>query len=296
MSDPGPDDNSGAPLSDVAPLIEIEGADQALRRLHCGGQRAFTVGSWRGRGLPGTERRRQVDHDAHARRVHDPDRGHCPHLGHDVQTDGVAARRALGFLPEGAPTYPEMSVSGFLRFCARIRGYRRRRVTGRVAHALGLTPWRACGCSRSRRCRKASSAASAWHRRCCTIPGAGAGRTDRRAGSQPKTRSTRADPGWRRTRRSSSRPISSRRSTRSAPARSSSRRPRWWPTPRRRPLRGNASFRQAGRCFPHVQTPARAGQDQWPAHAQHPHHRRCANWRPISLRRWRQCSSSSSWF
>ena len=31
--------------------------------------------------------------------------------GHDVQSDGVAARRMLGFLPEGAPTYPEMTVA-----------------------------------------------------------------------------------------------------------------------------------------------------------------------------------------
>jgi len=59
--------------------------------------------------------------------------------GHDVQTDGVAARRSLGFLPEGAPTYGEMSVTGFLRFCARIRGYRGGEVTARVVYAIGLT-------------------------------------------------------------------------------------------------------------------------------------------------------------
>ena len=60
-------------------------------------------------------------------------------LGHDVRTDGVAARRALGFLPEGAPTYGEMSVTGFLRFCARIRGYNGGELTDRVTHAIGLT-------------------------------------------------------------------------------------------------------------------------------------------------------------
>jgi ABC-2 type transport system ATP-binding protein len=59
--------------------------------------------------------------------------------GHDVQTDSVAARRVLGFLPEGAPTYPEMSVEGFLRFCARIRGFSGAELGDRVAHALGLT-------------------------------------------------------------------------------------------------------------------------------------------------------------
>ena len=59
--------------------------------------------------------------------------------GHDVQTDGVAARRMLGFLPEGAPTYPEMSVTGFLRFCAKIRGFSGAELDRRVDHALGLT-------------------------------------------------------------------------------------------------------------------------------------------------------------
>ena len=59
--------------------------------------------------------------------------------GHDVQGDGVSARRVLGFLPEGAPTYPEMAVTGFLRFCAKIRGYRGGELNDRVAHAIGLT-------------------------------------------------------------------------------------------------------------------------------------------------------------
>jgi ABC-2 type transport system ATP-binding protein len=59
--------------------------------------------------------------------------------GHDVRTDGVAARRVLGYLPEGAPTYPEMSVEGFLRFCARVRGYSGSELTDRVDYALGLT-------------------------------------------------------------------------------------------------------------------------------------------------------------
>jgi ABC-2 type transport system ATP-binding protein len=59
--------------------------------------------------------------------------------GHDVQTDSVAARRVLGFLPEGAPTYPEMSVEGFLRFCARVRGFSGAELIDRVDHALGLT-------------------------------------------------------------------------------------------------------------------------------------------------------------
>lgn len=68
-----------------------------------------------------------------------PSAGTARIQGHDVQTDSVAARRVLGFLPEGAPTYPEMSVEGFLRFCARIRGFSGSELADRVDHALGLT-------------------------------------------------------------------------------------------------------------------------------------------------------------
>ena len=68
-----------------------------------------------------------------------PDAGTARILGHDVRTDSLAARRVLGFLPEGAPTYPEMSVTAFLRFVARIRGYRGADVAFRVARAVELT-------------------------------------------------------------------------------------------------------------------------------------------------------------
>src|ERR1700734_1383146 len=59
--------------------------------------------------------------------------------GHDVQAGGVAARRVLGFLPEGAPTYPEMTVHGFLTFCARVRGFSGTEMGDRIAHVVGLT-------------------------------------------------------------------------------------------------------------------------------------------------------------
>ena len=57
--------------------------------------------------------------------------------GHDVQARPVQAKAALGFLPEGAPTYPEMPVEAFLRFCARVRG--RFDPGGDVARAMAMT-------------------------------------------------------------------------------------------------------------------------------------------------------------
>jgi ABC-2 type transport system ATP-binding protein len=71
-----------------------------------------------------------------------PTSGTASIQGHDVQSDGVAARRVLGFLPEGAPTYPEMAVESFLRFCAKVRGFSGRELADRVDHALNMTTLR----------------------------------------------------------------------------------------------------------------------------------------------------------
>ena len=68
-----------------------------------------------------------------------PTAGTARICGHDVQDDAIAARSSLGFLPEGAPTYPEMGVESFLRFVARIRGYAGRDLHERVARAVALT-------------------------------------------------------------------------------------------------------------------------------------------------------------
>ncbi|MFC5741853.1 ABC transporter ATP-binding protein [Dyella tabacisoli] len=42
--------------------------------------------------------------------------------GHDVGKEPLKAKRALGYLPEGAPSYGEMTVREFLIFILRIRG------------------------------------------------------------------------------------------------------------------------------------------------------------------------------
>ena len=42
--------------------------------------------------------------------------------GHDIETQSVAAKRRIGYLPEGAPSYPEMTPRSFLNFIAEARG------------------------------------------------------------------------------------------------------------------------------------------------------------------------------
>ena len=43
--------------------------------------------------------------------------------GSDILTQSLAARRKIGYLPENAPVYPDMTVSRYLDFCAEIRGF-----------------------------------------------------------------------------------------------------------------------------------------------------------------------------
>jgi ABC-2 type transport system ATP-binding protein len=42
--------------------------------------------------------------------------------GHDMTEDPIPAKRLIGYLPENAPAYTDMTVGGFLNFCAEIRG------------------------------------------------------------------------------------------------------------------------------------------------------------------------------
>jgi ABC-2 type transport system ATP-binding protein len=58
--------------------------------------------------------------------------------GFDVETQAIEAKRVLGYLPEGAPSYGEMTVARFLDFVADMRGLdgdlRRRRIGFVVEH------------------------------------------------------------------------------------------------------------------------------------------------------------------
>jgi ABC-2 type transport system ATP-binding protein len=53
-----------------------------------------------------------------------PDSGTAIVDGIDVSKDPVAVKSRLGYLPENAPAYPEMTVAEFLGFIAEVRGFR----------------------------------------------------------------------------------------------------------------------------------------------------------------------------
>lgn len=55
--------------------------------------------------------------------------------GYDVTSDPVAVKSRLGYLPEGAPSWPDMTPQGFLSFAAKIRGMRGEQMETAVAAA-----------------------------------------------------------------------------------------------------------------------------------------------------------------
>ena len=72
-----------------------------------------------------------------------PSAGTASICGHDILTDTLAAQRRLGYLPEGAPLYAEMTPQQFLDFVADVRGLsgnRRRERLDEVITLLHLAP------------------------------------------------------------------------------------------------------------------------------------------------------------
>ena len=51
-----------------------------------------------------------------------PTHGRVTVGGHDVTESPLEAKRLIGYLPEAAPSYPDMTVAGFLSFAAEMRG------------------------------------------------------------------------------------------------------------------------------------------------------------------------------
>jgi len=68
-----------------------------------------------------------------------PDAGTATVEDIDVAFDPVAVKRRLGYLPENAPAYPEMTVGEFLNFIAEVRGFRGSARQAPVDRVVGLT-------------------------------------------------------------------------------------------------------------------------------------------------------------
>ena len=58
--------------------------------------------------------------------------------GHDVTTEPIAAKKRIGYLPEGAPAYPDMTPADFLDFIAHIRGFTGAEAKSRIGRVVEM--------------------------------------------------------------------------------------------------------------------------------------------------------------
>ena len=66
----------------------------------------------------------------------DPTSGTARVCGHDVREEPIEVKRKLGYLPEGAPLYAEMTPRGLLTFVAELRGLDGRELANAVGKAV----------------------------------------------------------------------------------------------------------------------------------------------------------------
>jgi ABC-2 type transport system ATP-binding protein len=56
--------------------------------------------------------------------------------GNDISQQSLKAKSLIGYLPEGAPSYGDMTTIEFLRFIAQVRGFRGEEIDKRVEHVI----------------------------------------------------------------------------------------------------------------------------------------------------------------
>ena len=66
-----------------------------------------------------------------------PTSGTASICGHDITTDTLAAKGSIGYLPEGAPLYGEMTVQSFLEFIAGLRALSDSARARRLEYVIG---------------------------------------------------------------------------------------------------------------------------------------------------------------
>jgi ABC-2 type transport system ATP-binding protein len=125
--------------ADVTALIEIEGLTKRFGEFTAVDNVSFRVAKGEVLGFLGPNGAGKSTTMRMLAGFMTPTSGTARICGHDVEEDPIPARRALGFLPEGAPNYPDMTVQGFLDFVARVRGFHGADVERRVDNSISLT-------------------------------------------------------------------------------------------------------------------------------------------------------------
>ncbi len=125
-----------------------------------------------------------------------PTAGTAVICGFDIGTRPIAAKKHIGYLPEGAPAYPDMTPADFLDFIAHIRGFSGAEAKRRIARVVEMIRIAGVHASADRDlvqgfqapCRRGAGIAA---RPRCADPR----RADRRARPQPEIRNAQDHRG-----------------------------------------------------------------------------------------------------
>jgi ABC-2 type transport system ATP-binding protein len=104
--------NSNAPMIKVENLVKSFGAKRAVDGISFAVERGEVVGFLGPNGSGKSTTMRMITG------YYQPDAGRVSVGGHDVAESPLAAKRLIGYLPENAAAYADMTVRGFLDFMA----------------------------------------------------------------------------------------------------------------------------------------------------------------------------------
>jgi len=103
--------------------IEVKGLDRYFGPIHAVRNISFTVQRGEVLGFLGPNGAGKSTTMKMITGFLEPSQGHVLVNGLNVVAEPMKAKAAIGYLPEGAPSYGEMTVRGFLEFISEVRGY-----------------------------------------------------------------------------------------------------------------------------------------------------------------------------
>ena len=110
-------------VNNKTPAIEVKGLDKRFGPIHAVRNLSFSVDHGEVLGFLGPNGAGKSTTMKMITGFLEPTDGTVLVNGHDVLTDPISVKASIGYLPEGAPGYAEMTVIRFLEFVAEIRGF-----------------------------------------------------------------------------------------------------------------------------------------------------------------------------
>lgn len=120
----------------VQPAIEVKSLDRHFGSIHAVRNISFSINRGEVLGFLGPNGAGKSTTMKMIAGFLEPGHGSIIVNGHNVSIDPIQVKASIGYLPEGAPAYGEMTVRSFLEFIAEIRGYNGTEKQTRIDHVI----------------------------------------------------------------------------------------------------------------------------------------------------------------